>query len=425
MKKGFDFISMHNVLVDSYLGQYGLFYDYFFKPNLVYRKVSQNSWAFYSLLQLRKRVRSYKVMEPYLSKIERKYKHRKQRDRFLVKLSRIVEKVDRPFIESKAMRRVLFALSRVQVEFPYNFKLTGTFRDFQLEKFDYNLLKYFFFSNSGYVRRVDGVYPLKDYIRFITDRTFLSNNRIYSPVSLQMMYWFYWRKKKPKVDFPLRFYDYSFYSRMRFYGLDNYLFQNVFIKDNYNDDNFFRFWVKSDYLSRLNFKNGRKIQQVCLRSNEWVFFKEIDLITNNFLIRNGYTWNNSKSDSLFVNDVYFYLSNWYNILWSSNNTRLSLEFRTRTLRLGYNERAHILPLGYTFYEFWNFFEVWTKLRRVYPFFLNDITNLDRRYPKVYFSNDIYWFLSSSFEKMLNIDWYLFIFMIIIFMNFYIIMYYYI
>ncbi len=77
-------------------------------------------------------------------KIERKYKHRKQRDRFLVKLSRIVEKVDRPFIESKAMRRVLFALSRVQVEFPYNFKLTGTFRDFQLEKFDYNLLKLFF-----------------------------------------------------------------------------------------------------------------------------------------------------------------------------------------------------------------------------------------------------------------------------------------
>jgi hypothetical protein len=193
------------------------------------------------LLQEGKRARSYRVMEPYLAKIERKYKHKRQRDHFFNKLGQILGKVERPYVDVKATWKDLSVLSRTRVIFSDDFKLSGTFGDFQLKKFDYNLLKYFFFVNSGYVNRVDGVYALKNYARFIKNRTRSYNNRVYTPVGLNMIFLFLEWNEKPKVEFPLKFFGYSFYKREKMYGLDNYFFANSFIKTDYIEENFFRF----------------------------------------------------------------------------------------------------------------------------------------------------------------------------------------
>jgi hypothetical protein len=56
------------------------------------------------------------------------------------------------------------------------------------------------------------------------------------------------------------------------------------------------------------------VNRVRLISNECVEFKEVNVFKDRFFVRSSYTWNNSKDDNFFVNDVYFYLSNWYNIL---------------------------------------------------------------------------------------------------------------
>jgi hypothetical protein len=63
--------------------------------------------------------------------------------------------------------------------------------------------------------------------------------------------------------------------------------------------------VKSDYM----LSGKPKVSQVRLVSNECVVFREMDLFEDRFFVRSSYTWNNSKLDGLFVNDVYFYLSN--------------------------------------------------------------------------------------------------------------------
>jgi hypothetical protein len=241
MGKGVDFISMHNISIDSYLGQYGLFYDYFYKPTLVYRKVSPNNWAFYSLLQEGKRAKSYKLMEPYLNKFERKYKYKRQRDQYVDKLGYILSKVENPYNETRKISNMLSDLS--SASFTDDLEIDETFSDFkdyQVEKFRYNLLKYFFFANNGFINRLEGVYTLKDYARFMKHRMHFSNNRVYNPQDLT--HFFYLRDKNLEADYPMVFFwGYSFYRREKMYGLDSYFFQNPFIRHDYNEDDFFRF----------------------------------------------------------------------------------------------------------------------------------------------------------------------------------------
>jgi len=318
------FVSAYNLSIDSYLGQYSSFYDFYFKPNIVFRRVSKQNWALYSLLQLKKKAKQFYVLEPFLSKREKSYKSIRQKNSFVSNLENVIQKSGskRSWYKDPAIRN--------------------------LEKFQKNISLLSFGFSEDIIKPIVSVKALNRFNRFIYRRKFKKHHRAYIFLNAAALNLYKRNKRLRARRLKLKLHDQSKFNRISYVGLDRYLLEdggvnakNKYLKiikaynfrryADYGDSeqfNFFkgysfrrfnidykglkRLYHNISFNSKFFYKGHKKIVLNSMRrvkiGKKIRFFRFID-IEHKMKNENYGFMLNAKNSNFFSYYNYFYLSN--------------------------------------------------------------------------------------------------------------------